>query len=331
MSANPFFFYKSVIQFCLEKIAEAKFESVRGFVSLKKEKYERINYKIMTDSKSKDVKTKNKRNRKKWLWLAGMIALTGIGLDHRLKVVYYEIQDRKIRNDVRLALITDLHSCYYGAGQATLIQAIEKSQPDMIALSGDIIDDEMPEQKAWEFLEWAGKNYPTYYVTGNHEHWIKDLSRIKKTLREYGVVVLEGDKEELSIQGQRLDLFGIDDPEAGKDQWQKQLNNAKKQVESEVFSILLTHRPERHAHYRDFDLSLAGHAHGGQWRIPFLLNGLLAPNQGFFPRYAGGKYELEEHTMVVSRGLARESTRIPRFYNRPEYVVIDLKPNEEGK
>ena len=75
-----------------------------------------------------------------------------------------------------------------------------------------------------------------------------------------------------------------------------------------------------------FDLVLAGHAHGGQWRLPGLINGVLAPNQGFFPSYAGGRYELGNTTLIVSRGLARESTRVPRLFNRPELVVVDVEP-----
>ena len=76
-------------------------------------------------------------------------------------------------------------------------------------------------------------------------------------------------------------------------------------------------------------LLLAGHAHGGQWRLPGLLNGLFAPDQGLFPTYAGGRYALGDTTLLVSRGLARESTRLPRFYNRPELVMVELRPGLE--
>lgn len=77
---------------------------------------------------------------------------------------------------------------------------------------------------------------------------------------------------------------------------------------------------------KGFDLVLAGHAHGGQWRIPGVLNGLLAPDQGLLPAYAGGLYALEDTTLVVSRGLARESTRVPRLFNPPELVILDVIP-----
>ena len=93
---------------------------------------------------------------------------------------------------------------------------------------------------------------------------------------------------------------------------------------------MLAHRPERIKDYLayGFDLILSGHAHGGQWRIPGLLNGLLAPNQGLFPQYAGGRYDWEGTVFLVSRGLARESTRVPRIFNPPELVAVDLVPEE---
>ena len=98
-------------------------------------------------------------------------------------------------------------------------------------------------------------------------------------------------------------------------------------TENGNYTILLSHRPELFEHYvsRGFDLVLCGHAHGGQWRIPRILNGLYAPNQGLFPQYAGGQYDSDATTMIVSRGLARESTRLPRIFNRPELVLVEIR------
>lgn len=269
--------------------------------------------------------------KKKTIFIALVITLMGVGLDHRLSVVNYKIEDARIQQPVRIALVADLHSCNYGKNQQNLTQVIEESKPDIVLLAGDIVDDSMPEKKAWEFFDWLQGRYPSYYVTGNHEYWIDDVERVKQKIGEYQVDVLEGEKREIEIRGQRIDIFGVDDPLVGETQWQNQMRLIRSQIQPEVFSVLVTHRPERYEQYRDFSLSVAGHAHGGQWRIPGLLNGLLAPNQGLFPKYAGGLYEFEKYTMIVSRGLARESTRIPRFYNRPEYVVIDLVPSEERR
>ena len=106
----------------------------------------------------------------------------------------------------------------------------------------------------------------------------------------------------------------------------QQLDALKAQAQEANFTILLTHRPELFERYvaRGFDLVLCGHAHGGQWRIPGVLNGLLAPNQGLFPPYAGGRYERGNTTMIVSRGLAKETTFVPRILNPPELVVVTI-------
>lgn len=268
---------------------------------------------------------KNKNNGKKLLILATLTFL-GIGLDQRLKVVKYDLESKKIDSPLRLLFISDLHGCDYGEKQIRLVERIQTINPDIVLLGGDIVDDEMPEEKSWELVEFVGKNYKTFYVTGNHELWTDDVDRIKLQMKNSGIIVLHGDKFEFKKEGTRLDIFGIDDPDIGDRYWLSQLKNVKSKIDEEVFSLLLSHRPEKYKDYLNFDLSLSGHAHGGQWIIPFLINGLFAPNQGFFPKYAGGKYAFDNHTLIVSRGLARESTRVPRFYNRPELVVIDLKP-----
>jgi len=96
------------------------------------------------------------------------------------------------------------------------------------------------------------------------------------------------------------------------------------------FSLLLSHRPDMTDLYESlrFDLVVSGHAHGGQWRIPLLLNGLYAPHQGLFPRYAGGLYRLNGTNLLVSRGLSRETTPLPRIFNRPEVVIVDIVPEK---
>ena len=107
---------------------------------------------------------------------------------------------------------------------------------------------------------------------------------------------------------------------------EEQLSKAETAANLENFTVLLSHRPELAELYSTypFDLVLSGHAHGGQWRIPGILNGLYAPHQGLFPEYAGGRYEFAQQTFIVSRGLARESTKVPRIFNRPELVIVDV-------
>ena len=158
-------------------------------------------------------------------------------------------------------------------------------------------------------------------------------------LRDCGITRLSGAALSLTVSGSRLALCGVDDPyawavssgfrEHTEGSFRQQVADAAAQAEEGRYTVLLTHRPELLDVYSTFgfDLVLAGHAHGGQWRIPGLLNGVFAPNQGLFPAYAGGRYESSGTVMIVSRGLARESTRVPRWYNRPELVIIDLQPS----
>ena len=135
----------------------------------------------------------------------------------------------------------------------------------------------------------------------------------------------------LEINGQRISLCGVPDPYAMINEdapdTEVQLAQTMALTEAGTFTVLMAHRPELSDKYAaaGFDLVVSGHAHGGQVRIPGLLNGLYAPNQGLFPSYAGGEYRIGEMTLVVSRGLARESTRLPRVFNRPELVIIELK------
>lgn len=265
---------------------------------------------------------------------AAAIAVAAAALNTRLTLRHYTVESAKVSQSVRLVLLTDLHACDYGEGQRELLDMVEEQHPDLVLLGGDILDDDpaQPEENAWIVIETLGRAYPTFYVTGNHEFRSGRAEEMKARIADSGVTVLQGECRTVVFQGQPIRICGIDDPKIGEDIWQTQLEKAAYGAGEGGISILLTHRPERTATYEGlgFDLILAGHAHGGQWRVPFLLNGLLAPNQGFFPAFAGGRYEVGESTLIVSRGLARESTRIPRIFNPPEVVVIDVVPSENA-
>ena len=262
---------------------------------------------------------------------AAAAVVVSAALNPRLTIRHYSVETEKVSRTVRLLLLTDLHSCYYGKGQRELLDVVERQHPDLILLGGDILDDdpELPEENAWMVVEALGRAYPTFYVTGNHEFRSGRVDEIKSRMEENGVTVLAGECRTVLFQGQPIHICGVDDPKVGADLWQEQLERAACGTKQGGISILLTHRPERIEDYRElgFDLILAGHTHGGQWRVPVLLNGLLAPNQGFFPSYAGGQYRLGESILIVSRGLARESTRLPRIFNQPEVVVVDVVPS----
>lgn len=263
-----------------------------------------------------------------------IIVLALLAFDVRLKIVQYTITSEKIKKPMRIALITDLHSCKYGAGQKTLIDAVDKEKPDMILLGGDIFDDEIPDDNTKIFLSAIAKKYPCYYVTGNHEYWSMRAHEMLDWLRAHGIEDIGGKTIRTSVNGNEICLSGLNDPDEARytgegDGMKVELGRAMNERDDTAFTMLLTHRPSFVNLYKDagFDLVLAGHAHGGQWRIPGVLNGVFAPDEGFFPKYAGGFYHFDNGgEMIVSRGLARESTRVPRIFNRPELVIVNLKP-----
>ena len=247
--------------------------------------------------------------------------------DKSLVIRRYHIPSDAIDSRIRLALVTDLHSCAYGEEQAELLEAIRKEQPDAVLLGGDIVDDVLPEENAKIFLSAVSKQYPCYYVSGNHEFWSDRIAEIKKFIKTCGISVLEGENKIVEIAGQKLNICGVDDPAAGETVIRTQLERCGAVTDKSTFDILLAHRPSVVDSCRQygFDLILAGHNHGGQWRIPFLLNGLVGPDDGLFPKYAGGLYHFENMDMIVSRGLARESSIYPRIFNRPELVIVTLE------
>ena len=228
----------------------------------------------------------------------------------------------------RIALITDLHSCYYGNGQKSLIDRIDKEEPDIIVFSGDIFDDKLKDDNAGILFEDLVTKYPCYYVTGNHEYWSGRADSMKEYLRSIGVHVLEGECEKIEEDGFTVDLCGVDDPtDIWYYDWLDQIDSAYSETDPTHIRILASHRPEKVHIYEkyDFDLILAGHAHAGQFRIPLLNRGVYVPDQGAMATYVNGEYELSNGSiMVVSRGLARESTPLPRLFNHPEVVIIDI-------
>lgn len=265
-----------------------------------------------------------------WLGLAAILLIfLLLGLDTRLAVRYYIVESEKVTSPIRILFLSDLHSCDYGEGQRELIEVVEGQEPDLILLGGDWVDDDFghrPPERAYMAARRFAQKWPTFYVSGNHEIWSGYEEEIKQELTACGVEVLAGKRILVELNGQEIDLCGMDDPMVGEREWEMQLEHLKEEA-SEIFSVLLTHRPERANAYTGFDLVLAGHAHGGQWRIPGLINGVFAPDQGWFPALAGGEYGIDENgTMIVGRGLARETTKVPRFYNRPEVVVVDIIP-----
>lgn len=239
-----------------------------------------------------------------------------------LTVRTYEVETDAVTARVRVAVLADFHNSAYGAD---LTDALAAAEPDIVVIPGDLDDSGVSNENARALLAAVGRAYPCYYVTGNHEFWTGRADGIADMVRASGVTVLRGESALVTAGGQTLRIAGVDDPDGlSSAAWRAQL--AACAPEDDIFTILLSHRPELAALYRDagFDLALAGHVHGGQVRVPLLLNGLFAPNQGWFPKFAGGRYDLGGTTVIVSRGL--ENWGLPRVFNPPELVIVDIVP-----
>lgn len=261
------------------------------------------------------------------LW-AAIALLFFASIDERLIVRRYTIETDKVDAPVRLAVLTDLHGCDYGENGAELVALIEAEQPDAILLVGDMFSaDGDPREELATFRALNAIAF-TYYVTGNHEYWEYDVPALCEMIEATGVHVLDQNCIPLNVDGQRLNICGVPDPYANVSTWDA-LTSATGDIYQEGFTLLMAHRPElidQYAAKGTFDLVVSGHAHGGQVRIPGLVNGLYAPNQGFFPQYAGGQYEVDGTTMIVSRGLSRQRQwYIPRVFNRPELVFVIIE------
>lgn len=265
--------------------------------------------------------------------LAILVVLTLIALDERLILRTYTVVSPKLTAEVRLAVVTDFHS---SDNADDVVAMVTSCAPDAVLLVGDLFDDDTqnrPTERTLSLMRQLSAQYPCYYVSGNHEAWTGEMDALYQQTEEAGVTVLRMSSGVLTVRGQRIALCGIPDPYemvfSGAPDTEEQLRQALEDVDSADFTVLLAHRPELLAKYAQFplDLVVSGHAHGGQVRIPGVLNGLYAPNQGWFPKLAGGAYTQDGTTLIVSRGLAVR-TRLPRIFNRPEVVLVRCVPAE---
>ncbi|EJR06246.1 hypothetical protein II5_02519 [Bacillus cereus MSX-A1] len=231
----------------------------------------------------------------------------------------------------KILQISDLHNKKFGDNQDVLIQKIKSIDPDIIAITGDLIDSKSYDAEvSMQLIREIVKKYPVYFVTGNHEQWSGKYNNLEKELKKYDVNVLRNEYVGIRKGEQEINLLGIDDPEfvtGNRDEGNiiiDEIKKAKIEMQPDKYNVLLSHRPEFIKEYTNerLDLVLSGHAHGGQVRLPFI-GGLVAPNQGVLPKYTAGLYVEQNTSMVVSRGLG--NSIIPqRILNRPEIVVVQL-------
>ncbi len=247
-----------------------------------------------------------------------------------------EIQNKKIPESFdgyRIVHISDLHNTEFGKNNKRLVEKIKNAKPDIIVMTGDMIDMYRPDiDVALNLAENLVQIAPTYFVSGNHDVKTAGREKLFAGYKEIGVNTLRNRSVILEKDGERIILSGIDDPKflddfmsANDEENTKNILESLIKNQEENFTILLAHRPEMFEIYSlsGAQLVFSGHAHGGQINIP-LKGGLIAPGQGWLPEYYEGIYEKDNTQMVVNRGLGNSAFPF-RINNKPEIIVAELK------
>lgn len=255
--------------------------------------------------------------------------------DNSLMVTRYQYHSSHLPDSfsgLKIVQISDLHNKRFGSQQKRLVKAVKNENPDLIVITGDIVDcHRFNLQTVKELVAQIVPLAAVYYVPGNHEAKSGRYAEVNEALSRLGVIVLENDATSFSVKNDSIRIIGLQDPTFLPEDYYRGTTTWKveeclnENATTNQFNLLLTHRPELMSVYAKYpvDLIFAGHAHVGQIRIPYV-QGIFSPNQGLFPKYDSGMYHENNSTMVVSRGLGNSIFPF-RVFNRPEIVVVTLE------
>lgn len=263
------------------------------------------------------------------LFLLAAAVVFSVWQNNDLTVSDYEYESQKVSaglSGYKIVQISDLHNKMFGKNQKRLLDAVKVLEPDIIVITGDIVDRFHTDiENALVFVRGAVELAPVYYVNGNHEICLstEELDELYGGMREAGVIILNNQSKYIGTDDTGFYLVGVNDPDNGNSDILMSLT--AQNSSDEKLNILLAHEPQYVDYYSrcGADIVLCGHAHGGQVRLPFI-GGLVAPGQGWFPKYTSGEYAVGNTTMIVSRGLGNSIAPI-RVFNRPEIVSVTLK------
>ncbi len=250
------------------------------------------------------------------------------GLPYRIDVGRYVICSKKVDCDFLVCVLADLHCVSFGKNQEKLIDLIEKEKPDLVVIPGDLFDIDRDYENAFSLMKQL-KGYPVCFTSGNHDMYLKqEIVGLRQRLCNSGVFVLEDEEMVLDISGNQLEIVGISDH--GREMVYS-VEQCNEMYQTDGYRILISHRPDYLSFYKEIetDLIICGHDHGGQWRIPFTHQGLIAPQKGFLPKYTEGIHLLGNHYLAISRGLASGNPHVPRLYNNPEIMMIRVQKDEK--
>lgn len=246
--------------------------------------------------------------------------------NNRLTVSDYTFESKKLPasfDGFKIVHLSDLHNKSFGRGNHRLLELISLESPDIIVISGDLLDSRHTNKAvALDFLRKVSKIAPTFYTTGNHEDRFHEdeMADFLKDAEQAGATVLTQDTVTLTIGTDKIRLCGLADKYRSRENLRTLMKGS-----SDTFTILISHRPQYGKLYSECgaDLTFSGHAHGGQMRLG-KLGSLIAPDQGFFPKYSEGIHYFGNSATIISRGLG--NSLIPtRINNLPEVVGCTLK------
>ena len=259
-----------------------------------------------------------------------------------LTVTNYKIKSNKIKENMRIVLISDNHNNEFGQDNKRLIDKITDQNPDLILLDGDMINEEADNaETVIHLVKELKKSVPVYYALGNHEigYLERKTSHLLNQLKRAGAIVLDQKYKNIIIKGNKIRIGGLyeyafavdDEGNISKERMKPNLRSFLEDFQSsDAFKIMMSHRPDsfifgQAADTWKIDLVVSGHAHGGQVILPGM-GGLYGADQGWFPKYVDGIHHFKTvKNMIITRGLGSDKEKLPRFNNIPEIVVIDLK------
>ncbi len=226
----------------------------------------------------------------------------------------------KVKENVFVGVIADLHCQPYGKKQGKIKKIIDAEDPDIVIIPGDLFDINRNLENSFDLIRALKKEgRDIIFSCGNHDNYVPEIEQLNQKLTDMGVHVLDGN----AVISHGIEIAGIADMGRKPDRDPKE---TEKYYQTDLYRIFISHRPEFAEFYAQIpcDLIIAGHAHGGQWRTPIRHIGLYGPRRGFFPKYCQGIHDLGRNTLYISRGMASGKRTIPRLYNNPEIGIIIL-------
>ena len=247
------------------------------------------------------------------------------------KISFYQETSRKVYSNIRIAVVSDIHSREFEARNEALLSDLRALKPDLILFPGDmVIRDQDDYQPMLDLVSKAAAIAPCYGVLGNHESeriYYRDDKNLPEKFEKAGLILLRNAQEEIHIGRNTIQLFGVEGTSYGFEQYGGRKFMDKADRDPGAYLIVMAHIPilfDTQLSAYDFDLGIAGHTPGGIGSLPFI-GGLYTNEEGFFPNYTSGKYILNKNqSLIISAGLGDSSFFPPRINNAPELVVIDI-------